>query len=113
MLGDFRLSVQNVWDVFFPTRGSHNTQLCIEMTSNHDNYQSRVKKIMRVKMSKVQDRQYSRCGIEFWYSNLDNLIILQVQVDKKNLMESPLDSVYYLYNYYIVYALLSHIYHMT
>ena len=24
MLGDFRLSVQNVWDVFFPTRGSHN-----------------------------------------------------------------------------------------
>jgi len=27
MLGDFRLSVQNVWDVFFPTWGSHNTSL--------------------------------------------------------------------------------------
>ena len=48
-------------------------------------------------------------------SNLawDDLIILQVQVDKENLIEFPLDSVHYLYNYYIVCALLSYTYHMT
>jgi len=28
-------------------------------------------------------------------------------------MEFPLDSVYYLYNYYMVCALLSHTHHMT
>jgi len=33
--------------------------------------------------------------------------------DKENLIEFPLDSLYYLYNYYMVYALLSHAYHVT
>jgi len=47
-------------------------------------------------------------------SNLawDDLITLQVQVDK-NLMKLPLDSVHYLYSYYMVCALLSHTYHIT
>jgi len=38
----------------------------------------------------------------------DDLITPQVWVDKKNLIEFPLNSVHYLYNYYIVCALLSH-----
>ena len=48
-------------------------------------------------------------------SNLawDDLIILQVQVDKENSMEFPLDSVHYLYNYYMVCALLFYTYHVT
>jgi len=48
-------------------------------------------------------------------SNLawDDLITLQVQVDKENSMEFPLDSIHYLYNYYIVCALLSHTHHVT
>jgi len=33
--------------------------------------------------------------------------------DKENLIEFPLDFLYYLYNYYIVCALLSHAYHVT
>ena len=33
--------------------------------------------------------------------------------DKENLIEFPLDSLHYLYNYYMVYALLSHAYHVT
>jgi len=33
--------------------------------------------------------------------------------DKENLIEFPLDSLYYLYNYYMVCALLSHTYHVT
>jgi len=53
-----------------------------------------------------------------YYSNLawDDLITLQVQVDKRNLMEFLLFSIHYLYNYYMVCALLSHthvIYHVT
>jgi len=43
----------------------------------------------------------------------DNLITLQVRVDKKNSIEFPLDSVHYLYNYYMVCALLSYTYHVT
>jgi len=41
-------------------------------------------------------------------SNLacDDLITLQVQVDKKNLIEFLLFSIHYLYNYYMVCALL-------
>jgi len=48
-------------------------------------------------------------------SNLawDNLITLQVQVDKENSMEFLLDSVYYLYNYYMICALLFYTHHMT
>jgi len=34
-------------------------------------------------------------------------------IDKENLIEFPLDSLYYLYNYYMVCALLSHAYHVT
>ena len=47
-------------------------------------------------------------------SNLawNDLIILQVQVNKENSMESPLDSIYYLYNYYMVCVLLSHTHHV-
>ena len=45
--------------------------------------------------------------------SLDNLITLQVQVDKENSIEFPLDFLYYLYNYYMVYVLLSHTYHVT
>ena len=41
----------------------------------------------------------------------DDLITLQVQVDKENSME--LDSVHYLYNYYMVCALLFHTHHVT
>ena len=37
----------------------------MEMTSNYDNYWLRIKKIIRVKVSKVQDKQYSRYGIGF------------------------------------------------
>ena len=50
-----------------------------------------------------------RCNNLAW----DDLIILQVQVDKKNSIEFLLFSIYYLYNYYIVYALLSHTHHVT
>jgi len=32
--------------------------------------------------------------------------------DKENLIEFPLDSLHYLYNYYMVCALLSHAYHV-
>jgi len=41
-------------------------------------------------MSKIQGRKYSRYEIKFWYSDLvwDDLITLQVQVDKKNLIKS-------------------------
>ena len=48
-------------------------------------------------------------------SNLasDNLIILQVWVNKENSIEFPLDFVHYLYNYYMVCALLSYTYHVT
>ena len=48
-------------------------------------------------------------------SNLawDDLITLQVWVDKENLMEFLFDSVHYLYNYYMVCALLSHTHHVT
>jgi len=48
-----------------------------------------------------------------WWLSLDNLIILQVQVNKKNLIEFLLDFLHYLYNYYMVCALLSHGYHVT
>jgi len=34
-------------------------------------------------------------------------------IDKKNSIEFPLDFLHYLYNYYIVCALLSHAYHVT
>jgi len=66
-------------------------------------------------MSKVQGRQCSRHGIEFWCSDLawDDLITLQVWVDKKNLIKFPLFSIYYLYNYYMVCALPSHTHHVT
>ena len=37
---------------------------------------------------------------------------LQVQVNKENLMEFLLDILYYLYNYYMVCALISHTYHV-
>jgi len=49
------------------------------------------------------------------YSDLawDDLITLQVWVDKENSIEFLLDSVYYLYNYYMVCVLLSHTHHMT
>jgi len=33
--------------------------------------------------------------------------------DKENLIEFLLDFLYYLYNYYMVYALVSHAYHVT
>jgi len=42
----------------------------------------------------------------------DNLIILQVQVDKENSMEFPLDFLHYLYNYYMVCILFSHTHHV-
>jgi len=34
-------------------------------------------------------------------------------IDKENSIKSPLDFLYYLYNYYMVCALLSHAYHVT
>ena len=34
-------------------------------------------------------------------------------IDKENSIEFPLDFLHYLYNYYMVYALLSHAYHVT
>ena len=34
-------------------------------------------------------------------------------IDKENLIEFPLDFLHYLYNYYMVCALLSHAYHVT
>jgi len=43
----------------------------------------------------------------------DDLITLQVWVDKKNLVKFLLNSIYYLYNYYIVCALLSYNHHVT
>ena len=36
-----------------------------------------------------------------------------VQVDKENSIEFLFDSVHYLYNYYMVCALLPHTYHVT
>jgi len=46
-------------------------------------------------------------------SSYNNLSLLQVQVNKKNSIEFSLDFVYYLYNYYMVYALLFHAYYVT
>jgi len=43
----------------------------------------------------------------------DDLITLQVWVDKENSIEFPLDSVHYLYNYYIVYILFPYTYYVT
>jgi len=43
----------------------------------------------------------------------DDLDTLLIRVDKKNLMEFSLDFLHYLYNYYMVCALLSHTYHVT
>ena len=43
----------------------------------------------------------------------DILELLLVWVDKKNSMEFPLNFLYYLYNYYMVYALSSHGFHVT
>jgi len=45
--------------------------------------------------------------------SLDDLITLQVRVDKENSIEFLLFSVHYLYNYYMVCALFSHTYHVT
>jgi len=42
----------------------------MEVTNNCNDYRSRVKKIIRVKMSKIQGRKYSRYEIKFWYSDL-------------------------------------------
>jgi len=44
---------------------------------------------MRVRVSKIQGRQCSRSGIEFWCKDLgrDTLELLLVQVDKENLIE--------------------------
>jgi len=49
-----------------------------------------------------------KCSDLAW-NNIDTLLIW---VDKKNLMEFLLFSIYYLYNYYMVCALLSHTYHV-
>jgi len=38
---------------------------------------------------------------------------LCLAIDKENSIEFPLDSLHYLYNYYMVCALLSHAYHVT
>jgi len=38
---------------------------------------------------------------------------LCLAIDKENLIEFPLDFLYYLYNYYMVCALSSHTYHVT
>jgi len=43
----------------------------------------------------------------------EHLIPLLIWVDKKNLIEFSFNFVYYLYNYYMVYAILSHAYHVT
>ena len=43
----------------------------------------------------------------------DDLGLLLVWVDKKNLMEFPLNFLHYLYNYYMVCALSSHGSHVT
>ena len=40
-------------------------QLCMEITSDRGDYWSRVEMVIRVRMSKVQGRQCSRCGIKF------------------------------------------------
>ena len=52
--------------------------LYMKVTSDCNDYWSMVEKIIKVKMSKVQDKWCSRCRIEFWYSDLawDNLITL-------------------------------------
>jgi len=59
--------------------------------------------------------QFSSVDIRLSCSDLakDDLDTLQVQVDKENLIEFLLDSLYYLYNYYMVCALLSHTHHVT
>jgi len=61
-----------------------------------------------------------KCGklFPFWGSHnsdlaWDDLITPQVQVNKENSIEFLLFSVYYLYNYYMVCALLSHTHHVT
>ena len=66
-------------------------QLCMEVTSDCDNHQSRVKVVVRIRVSKVWGRQCSGYGIKFWCSNLawDNLITLLVWVDKENSIEFP------------------------
>jgi len=43
---------------------------------------------------------------------LSQLLFVQC-FDKENLIEFPLDFLHYLYNYYMVCALLSHAYHVT
>jgi len=56
-----------------------------------------------------------RAGTHDFCSDLawDDLDTFLIQVDKENSMEFPLDFLHYLYNYYMVYALLSHTYHVT
>jgi len=56
--------------------------------------------------------------IEFYYkkAKLQARIkptALYSAIDKENSIEFPLDSLHYLYNYYMVCALLSHTYHVT
>jgi len=47
----------------------------MEVTSDHDDHQLRVKIVMRIRMSKVQGGQCSGYGIEFWYKDLDSDVL--------------------------------------
>ena len=57
-----------------------------------------------------QQREYVRVA-NFW-ARIKPTTLCSV-IDKENLIEFLLDFLYYLYNYYMVCALLSHTYHVT
>ena len=74
----------------------------------------------------ISNREMSENSIKFSLSNSEqrdswlnsghwtlDTNTLQVWVDKENLVEFLLDSVYYLYNYYMVCALLFHAHYVT
>ena len=55
---------------------------------------------------------FALCWITSFYPTKKKKNLLQVQVNKKNLMKFSFNSIYYLYNYYMVCVLLFHGHHV-
>ena len=58
------------------------------------------------------DLEHSPCKVAKLQAGIKPTALCSA-IDKENLIEFLLDSLYYLYNYYMVCALLSHAYHVT
>ena len=92
-------------------------QLCMEVVTNHGDQRPRIDK-MRIRWAR--SKADSVCDVEL--SSNVRLANSKARIkptapllafDKENSMEFLLDFLYYLYNYYMVCALLSHTYHVT